>query len=272
MALNNYKILGQVSSGSVSNVPIINNALTTNVVTLTSNPGHGVKAGDRVYVVGNTNAAINGSYLVASVSSSTVFTYPRTNANITSAATTSTSMVNLSVPIGLAVTNKVKAGGIATLTVSNTAGISAGDSLDVYINDAAFDGSYITVLDVPNSTTVRYAAVGADVTSAAVTSGALSAYPTQTIYTVPSGKEAILATVLVNNLNRVGLAGRFALYAVLSGESGTPEKSRIIPWTDLQDGEVVSYTLGLSLSSGDKLVARSLTPGISITATGTELT
>jgi ethanolamine utilization microcompartment shell protein EutS len=272
MALNNYKVLGQVSSGSVSFVPVTNNALTTNVVTLTSGINHGLKAGDRAYIVGNTNTAINGSYLVASAPSNTTFTYPKTASNITSAATTSTSMVTLSAPIGLAVTNKAKANGIVTLTVSNTAGISAGDYIDVYINDAAFDGSYLTVLDVPNSTTLRYILVGADVTSAAVSSGALSAYAAQTIYTVPSAKEAILATVLVNSVNRIGLSARFSLYAVLSGESGTPQKSIIIPWTDLQDGEVISYTLGLSLSAGDKLVARALTPGISITATGTELT
>lgn len=271
MALNNYKVLGQISTGDVSNLVVNNHALTSNVVSLTTPVPHNLKAGDRVYITGNTNSVMNGSFLAASISSSAVFTYPRTNANISSAATTSTSLTTLTAPIGLAVTNKAKSTSIATLTVSSTTGISAGDYIDVYINDASFDGSAIRVYDVPNSTTLRYFAVGADVASSAVSSGALSAYAAQTVYTVPSGKEAIAASINISNVNNIGLPGRIALYLVLSGESGTPNKSLILPWTDLLDGELVNLTLGTSISSGDKIVVRGLIPGLSITVTGTEL-
>lgn len=271
MALNSYKILGQINTGAVATIPVTNHALTSNVVTLTTPVAHTLKAGDRAYIVGNTNTVLNGNYLVASVSSSANFTYPRTNANIASAATTSTTLTTLSTPIGLAVTNKVKASGLATLTVSSTTGIVAGDYIDVYINDAAFDGTGIRVYDVPGATTLRYVSVGADVATAAVTSGALSAYAAQNIYTVPSGREAIAASITVNNLTGTGLAGRFALYLVLSGETGTPDKSRLLPWTDLIDGEMMNLTLGVSMSAGDRLVMRGLLPGISATATGTEL-
>lgn len=271
MALNNYKVLGQASVGNVITIPVNNHALTSNVATLTTPVAHNLKAGDRVYVIGNTNAILNGNVLVASVSSSANFTYPRTNANISSAATTSTSVTTFITPAGSAVTNKAKTDGIATLTVASTSGIAAGDYIDVYINDAAFDGTNIRVYDVPNSTTLRYVSVGANVSSAAVSSGALSVYTAQTLYTVPSAKEAIAASMTVSNLNGIGVAGRFALYLVLSGESGTPDKSRLIPWTDLVDGEVINFTLGTSLSAGDKLVMRGLTPGLSVTVTGTEL-
>jgi len=271
MALTNYKILGQVNTGAVTTLPVTNNALTSNVATLTTPVPHGIKAGDRAYVIGNTNTILNGSFLVSAVSSSANFSYPRTNANITSASTITTSVVAFTTPVGGAITNKSKTGGMATITIGSTSGISAGDYIDVYINDAAFDGSYIRVYDVPTGTTLRYVAVGADVASAAVTSGAISVYSPQTMYTVPSGKEAIAASIMVSNLNGVGISGRFALYLVLSGESGTPDKSRIVPWTDLVDGEIISFTLGMSLSAGDKIVMRGLTPGLSATVTGTEL-
>lgn len=271
MALNTYKVLGQASVGNVITIPVNNHALTSNVATLTTPVAHNLKAGDRAYVIGNTNAILNGSVLVASVSSSANFTYPRTNANISSAATTSTSVTTFSVPAGAAVTNKAKTDGIATLTIGSTSGIAAGDNIDVYINDAAFDGTGIRVYDVPSGTTLRYVSIGANVTSAAVTSGALAVYGATPIYQVPSGKEAIAASMTVNNLNGIGVSGRFALYLVLSGESGTPAKSTLIPWTDLVDGEVINFTLGTSLSAGDKLVMRGLTPGLSVTVTGTEM-
>jgi hypothetical protein len=88
---------------------------------------------------------------------------------------------------------------------------------------------------------------------------------------VPSGKEAIAASINISNVNNIGLPGRIALYLVLSGESGTPNKSLILPWTDLLDGELFNLTLGTSISSGDKIVVRGLIPGLSITVTGTEL-
>ena len=271
MALNNYKVLGQVSSGSVSSFPITNHALTSNIATLTTPVNHGLKVGDRVYVLGNANTILNGSVLVASVPTSTTFTYPRTNANIASAVTSTSTITSLSVPIGLAVTNKVKTSGIVTLTVGSTVGILAKDRIDVYINDAAFDGSGILVYDVPNSTTLRYFQIGADVATAAVTSGSLSAYSPVTVYTVPATKEVIVSQIIVNNINFAGLSARFSISIVLSGESGIPSKSVIIPFTDIQDGEIISFTLGASFSSGDKLVLISNNPGISITAMGTEI-
>jgi hypothetical protein len=271
MGLNTYKVLGQVNTGAVGSLPVSTVALTSNVATLTTSVAHGLKVGDRVYVLGNSNSILNGSVLVASVPTTTTFTYPRTNANIPSAATTTTSITKLSVPVGLAITNKVKTNGMATLTMSSTSAITAGDRIDVYINDANFDGSGFLVYDVPTGTTLRYMYIGTDVATAAVTSGALSSYAPTTIYTVPVAKEAIASQIIVNNVNYAGLSARFSLNLVLSGESGQPAKSVLIPFTDIQDGEIISFTLGASFSGGDKLVLVPNNPGISMTVMGTEI-
>lgn len=271
MGLNTYKVLGQVNTGITGSLPVSNVALTSNVATLTTSVVHGLKVGDRVYVLGNSNSILNGSVLVASVPTTTTFTYPRTNANIASAETTTTSITKLSVPVGLAITNKVKTNGMATLTMSSTSAITAGDRIDVYIDDAAFDGSGILVYDVPNSTTIRYVAIGVDVATTAVTSGALSSYAPVTVYTVPTSMEAIASQVIVNNVNYAGLSARFSINLVLSGESGQPEKSMLIPFTDIQDGEIISFTLGASFSAGDKLVLCANAPGVSMTVMGTQI-
>lgn len=272
MALNNYKILGQANTGSVLSLPVQTEGLTSSIASLTTNISHGAKIGDKVVVSGSTNSILNGNFLISSVSSSATFSYPRTSSNITPAATTSTTITVFSVPIGQAVTFKGKAGGIATLTVASTTGISAGDFIDVYLNDAAFDGTFIQVLEVPNSTQIRYARSGADVTTVAVSAGALSAHPATTLYTCPGNSEAIISNVSANVVNGIGVNGRFALYLVKSGDTGTPDRSRMIPFQDLYDGEIISITAGWTISAGDKLVMRALVPGLSVTACGTEMT
>ncbi len=271
MALNNYKIIGQANTGSVLSLPVQTEGLTSSIASLTTNIAHGAKVGDRVVVSGSPNSILNGSFIVSSVSSSATFSYPRTSSNITPAATTSTTITVFSAPIGQAVTFKGKAGGIVTLTVGSTTGIVAGDYIDVYINDAAFDGTFIQVLDVPNTTQIRYARSGTDVTTVAVSAGAISSYPSTILYTCPASSEAIISNISANVVNGIGINGRFALYLVKSGDSGTPDRSRMIPFQDLYDGEIISITAGWTISAGDRLVMRALVPGLSVTACGTEM-
>ena len=74
------------TSATVSNV-----ALTSNVATITTAAAHGLKVGQPVTVSGlSAGSAINGSYLVASVPTTTTFTVAKTNSNITSTADTGT--------------------------------------------------------------------------------------------------------------------------------------------------------------------------------------
>ena len=84
--LNGLKLAAGVTpSTSISNV-----ALTTNVVTITTAVAHGLGVGQIVTVAAVTNTAVNGTYTIASVPSTTTFTYALTASNITSVADTGT--------------------------------------------------------------------------------------------------------------------------------------------------------------------------------------
>ncbi len=84
--LNGLKLAaGVTTSTSISNV-----ALTSNVVTITTAVAHGLGVGQIVTVAAVTNTAVNGTYTIASVPSTTTFTYALTASNITSVADTGT--------------------------------------------------------------------------------------------------------------------------------------------------------------------------------------
>ena len=96
---------------------IVNAVLTSNVVTLTSRYNHGFSVGDSVVVAGMANAVYDGTYTITVVPTATTFRYAKTNANITTAATT--------------VGNVVLASGMlfATADVGGAVTISACDSV-----------------------------------------------------------------------------------------------------------------------------------------------
>jgi len=64
---------------------VSNKALTSNVATLTTSTAHDFNVGNTVTVAG-VDATFNGSYVVASVPTSTTFTYAKTASNVTSVA------------------------------------------------------------------------------------------------------------------------------------------------------------------------------------------
>jgi hypothetical protein len=66
---------------------VSNKALTSNVATLTTSTPHGFAVGESV-VVSGVDATFNGTYLIASVPTTTTFTYAKTATNVTSAAAT----------------------------------------------------------------------------------------------------------------------------------------------------------------------------------------
>jgi len=66
---------------------VINKSLTSNVATLTTGTAHSLAIGD-IVVVGSVDATFNGTHVVASVPTTTTFTFTKTNANVTSAAVT----------------------------------------------------------------------------------------------------------------------------------------------------------------------------------------
>jgi len=64
---------------------VTNKALTSNVATLTTGTTHSLAVGD-IVVVGGVDATFNGTHVVASVPTTTTFTFTKTNADVTSAA------------------------------------------------------------------------------------------------------------------------------------------------------------------------------------------
>ena len=73
---------------------ITNKALTSNVATLTTSAAHGLAVDDSIWVEG-VDATFNGQYTVATVPTTTTFTYAKTASNVTSTAVSSaTALVN----------------------------------------------------------------------------------------------------------------------------------------------------------------------------------
>lgn len=103
-----YKVLGQVAGTSDTYNTISNKALTSNVATLTTGSAHGYAIGD-VVTVGGVDTVFDGTYVVASVPTTTTFTYARTNANVTSAAVSPVGIASRNIALsGVAISNKYK--------------------------------------------------------------------------------------------------------------------------------------------------------------------
>ena len=74
---------------------ITNKELTSNVATLTTGTTHGYAIGDLAVITG-VDATFNGTYPIASVPTTTTFTYAKTAANVTSAAVSPAGSVTVS--------------------------------------------------------------------------------------------------------------------------------------------------------------------------------
>lgn len=82
-----------LSTGGVAR-SVSNKALTSNVATLTTAVAHGFTVGQTVVVTG-VDATFDGTYVIASVPTTTTFTYAKTATNVTSAAATGTATAPL---------------------------------------------------------------------------------------------------------------------------------------------------------------------------------
>lgn len=78
-------VLGSGYTGSGVAYNVVNKALTSNVATLTTTNPHYLAVGETVKVSG-VDATFDGSYTVASVPTSTTFTYSKSATNVTSVA------------------------------------------------------------------------------------------------------------------------------------------------------------------------------------------
>ena len=152
--------LGLITEGkySVTNIPVqtlINKALTNNVATLTTLLPHSFIVGDSV-TIANVDATFNGTYTVASIPTTTTFTYAKTAGNVAS--------VNIGA-VPYTITSKVLGSNVATLTTSATHALTVGTIVVVANVDSTFNGTYVVTGITSN--TFNYALVAANVSTTA---------------------------------------------------------------------------------------------------------
>lgn len=280
MAISNYKVLGQVTSGTYERLPINSRGLTTNQAYVGTPVPHGLALGDRYEVWSTDQSIMNRRRVVAKLGknddtlTTTFVTSPLTNANITDAAQTSAYLFKYANGTGKQVLNKQKTSGIVTLITNGSHGASAGDLITVDINDSNYDGDFL-IYDVVSSSAFRYINLGSDQTSASVITGtapgAVAIQRALTVFTVDASAQAIISTLSVSNtLNHSCF---FYAYVVPSGLSKTspPDRTIIANRVVLDPGETYSMTMGYTLDQGDALVVRASHAGMYFTAFGTLL-
>jgi len=129
---------------------ITNKVLTTNVATLTTSSAHGFSV-DQTVVISGVDDVFDGSYVIASVPTTTTFTYAKTHANVSSTAVKPTISEG---SVSLVITNKALADtGIATLDVVNTT-LAVGDIVTVKGLDSVLDGTY--KIETRSATQITY--------------------------------------------------------------------------------------------------------------------
>lgn len=78
-------LYAQLNNPFSAALAVSNKALTSNVATITTSAAHGLFVGDTVKITG-VDTTFNGTWVIATVPSTTTFTYTRTAANVTSAS------------------------------------------------------------------------------------------------------------------------------------------------------------------------------------------
>jgi hypothetical protein len=138
---------------------ISNKALTSNVATLTTTTTHNLTAG-QVVAITDIDSTFNGTYAVASVPTTTTFTYAKVATNVSSAA----------IAGPLTVTNKQRTGTTATLTTSTVHGLDVGQTVTIVSVDSALNGK-VVITDIPTTTTFTYTTATSGTIASAVVSG-----------------------------------------------------------------------------------------------------
>lgn len=245
---------------------VSNKALTSNVATLTTGAAHGLAVGDIVEVAG-IDSVFDGTYAVATVPTSTTFTFARTNADVVSVAVS---------PVapgwkthsngGFAASSKLAVNGLVTITVG-THTLVAGDWVYVSIGDTTVDGLR-RVWSVPSSTLVCFKVSGASIATAAcggAVGKATSAWATILGLVAAATTHMLSSIAIVNN-------GEYAARVqVARSTTTTPTIAEsLVPDAALAPGEALYLTLGEIVGTGLYLLGRANQPDVSFSYAGTQ--
>jgi hypothetical protein len=266
MALT-YKVLGQVTGTNDTYNTISNKALTTNVATLTTGSVHGYAVGDLITISG-VDTVFDGTYVVASIPTTTTFTYAKTNANVTSAAVSPVGIASRSVSLsGVAISNKYKKNNVATLTATSH-GLSVNDTVYINIGDSTIEGRYL-VTGVPSTSTFTVTASGADIASTAC-GGAFGklGLASTTLYTVPASTSAIISTITISNRSATARTYRIAIRPA----GATLTNQHYIAYdVNVLSNDTTALTLGVTLAATDVVSVYASTNDLSFGIFGAEI-
>lgn len=264
-----YKVLGQVAGTATTDTynTISNKALTTNVATLTTGAVHGYAIGD-VVTIGGVDTTFDGTYVVASMPTTTTFTYALTATNVTSVAVSPVGIISRSAALsGVAISNKYKKNNVATLTATSH-GLSVGDTVYVSIGDTTIQGRYV-VTGVPSSSTFTVTATGSDIASAAC-GGAFGklGIVSSTLYTVPAATSAVISTITVANRSAIAKTYRIAVRPA----GATLANSHYIAYdVAIAANDTTALTLGITLAATDVVTVYASTTDLSFGIFGSEI-
>jgi hypothetical protein len=266
-----YKILGtqSVPGTTPTYAAVSNKVITSNVATITTAAVHGFAVGD-IVVISGVDTTHDGVRAIATVPTTTTFTYLSTTATQTTAAVTPNATVmrthNLA---GVASANKYSTGVNAILTTGSAHGFAADDWVRVTVGDANMDG-LVKVISAPSSTLFTYAISGSAVASTAVTTGvAARAIPSAwtTLYTVPSSTAAVISTIAVCNQTTSA-----AQYRIAFSATTTPTLAETYVFdATVPANDTVNLTIGATLPAAQKIMVNANSPEISFVAFGSEI-
>ena len=92
--LNGMKLGTGANTTIAPTVSITNSKIATNVATITTSTEHGLGVGQVVTVAAVTNTEVNGTFTIASVPSTTTFTYSKSGTNVDTADTGTVTFTN----------------------------------------------------------------------------------------------------------------------------------------------------------------------------------
>lgn len=134
---------------STASIEITTKTVVSNVATLTTNVAHGFTSGQSVTIT-NVDATFNGTFTIASIPTTTSFTYSLITANVATASAGSSAQI---------ISYKALASNVATLTTVAAHGYSVGQDVTILGVDSTFNGTY-RIVSTPTTTTFTYTLVG----------------------------------------------------------------------------------------------------------------
>ncbi len=170
-------------------------ARAANIVTITTTAAHGFTTGQIVVIAGVTDVSFNGTFTIATVPSTTTFTYPQTgpdassgsgivanntvtwsvndvaggNSTVgtitTSGLYTAPAVVPAAITATIAASGAVRSSNVVTITTTAAHGFIVGQTVVIAgVTDVSFNGTFL-IATVPSTTTFTYTQAGTNATS-----------------------------------------------------------------------------------------------------------